>query len=98
MVLRDVREEAGVQACNACEIREEEGGRMSETGFVCPKCGNTTDFYADVVVETVWGCRITPEGWDDAVGDGCDVDFAEFTTLRCCKCGYEGHHSEFEEE
>lgn len=70
---------------------------MSETGYICPKCGNTEHFNADLVVATFWSCDITPDGWD-YFGSCGEVNFAPDTQLECCECGYEGHHSEFEEE
>ena len=66
------------------------------TGYRCPKCGQEDEFFADVVEAVFWGCRIDEWGWDYSGSDG-DVNFADTTTLRCEKCGYEGSPEQFEE-
>ena len=70
---------------------------MDETGYTCPKCGNTESFHADYVVATFWGCYIYPDGWDYSGSEG-HVEFDESTNLRCMECGYESNHNEFEED
>ena len=70
---------------------------MSETGFKCPKCGNTEHFTASMVVAVFHGCTITPDGWDYMDGWG-EVDLADGATLECCECGYEDSYGNFEEE
>lgn len=69
---------------------------MSETGYICPKCGNMERFYADLVVATFYGCWIDPDGWDYFGSEG-NVELTEDTTMTCQECGYEGNVGEFEE-
>ena len=73
---------------------------MSETGYtgyICPKCGNTEHFQADYIEAVFWGCDITEDGWDYFDSEG-ELNFADDTMLKCCKCGYEASWKEFEED
>ena len=69
---------------------------MSETGYICPKCGNTEHFKADFVIAMYWDCDITEDGWD-YFGSCGEVRFDENTNLECCGCGYEDNWHMFEE-
>jgi len=69
---------------------------MSETGFKCPKCGQTAEFTAYAVV--LYGpCCITADGWD-YWSEPSHVELHKHALMACPECGYETHHSEFEEE
>lgn len=70
---------------------------MSETGFKCPKCGNTEHFTASMVVATFYDCDISPDGWD-YFRNSCEVDLADSSTMMCWECGYEDSYGNFEEE
>ena len=68
-----------------------------ETGYVCPKCGNTEHFTASAVVCVFGDVSITPDGWDYLDCGYGEVDLAEDATLYCEKCGHEDNWHMFEE-
>lgn len=70
---------------------------MSETGFKCPRCGQTERFTADSAVLYNARVHIDKDGWD-YWSDGADVEFCNLTHLKCEECGHEDHHAEFMEE
>lgn len=63
---------------------------MSETGFKCPKCGQTESFTADSVVLYNAKVLINENGWDYWT-EGADVDLAGLALLTCEECGFEGY-------
>lgn len=68
----------------------------SETGFTCPKCGNTEYFTAFAVV--LYGpTLIDSNGWN-WFGSSFDSELAPGAIMRCEECEYEAVHAEFEEE
>ena len=69
---------------------------MSETGFVCPKCGNTERFMASSVILYCKMC-IDEYGWDWSYGGSCDSELPEFALMECCSCGHEDNWHMFEE-
>ena len=66
---------------------------MSETGFKCPKCGQTEYFEAHAVILT-GRTLISPDGWDFYECPN-DVDLYPGTTMKCDGCGYEAVNDEF---
>lgn len=68
---------------------------MGETGFKCPKCGQTEEFDAFCVVLT-GTTHITKWGWDfwDYAND---VELHPSSMMRCCKCHHEQHQAFFME-
>lgn len=66
---------------------------MSETGYKCPKCGNTKSFDAKRII-LMGTTHITPDGWNyfDFPNDAMMDDDA---AIECCECGYEGTAFEF---
>ena len=70
---------------------------MSETGFVCPKCGHTKSFEAyDVIMRCDLEISTRGSFWRGHTDDRINLDTG--TTLQCGKCGYEGTVNEFKEE
>lgn len=69
---------------------------MSETGFTCPRCGNTKYFTAFAVVLT-GKTFIHPDGWNYFDSPN-DVELAPNAMMRCEECEYTAIHHEFEEE
>jgi len=69
---------------------------MSETGYICPRCGNTECFTAFAVV--LVGPTLIHEGGWDWFGGSYDAELADGCIMRCEECEYEGRHEEFEEE
>jgi len=71
---------------------------MSETGYRCPKCGQTEAFDASVVI--LMGCtHITADGWNYYDFPN-DVMLDDGAVLTCCECGHEdipGHFYDEEE-
>ena len=68
---------------------------MSETGFKCPKCGNTKYFTAFGIV--LYGSTfIHPDGWN-WYDSGFDSEILPGSMMRCEKCEHEAVHTEFEE-
>lgn len=66
-----------------------------ETGFVCPKCGNTECFTAFSVV--LHGpTLIHPDGWN-WFGIGFDAELPDYSIMRCEKCEHEDNWHMFEE-
>ena len=66
---------------------------MSETGFKCPKCGNTESFDASCVV-LMGTTHITKDGWDyfDYAND---VEIHPSSLMECCKCHHVQHQAFF---
>ena len=90
---RQVEREAVLPTCAGRREKEE---TMSETGFVCPNCGNTEHFTAFAIV--LYGSvDIDPYGWN-WYDSGFDAELLPGAIMRCEECEYEGVHTEFEEE
>jgi len=68
---------------------------MSETGFTCPKCGNTESFDASCVV-LIGTTHITKDGWNYFDFPN-DVMLDSGAALTCCECGYIGIPERFYE-
>lgn len=60
---------------------------MSDTGFKCPKCGNTESFDASCVI-LMGTTHITADGWNYFDYPN-DVMLDSGASLTCCECGYE---------
>lgn len=59
----------------------------SETGYTCPKCGNTSEFTADHI--DLWGSTsITADRWNWEDNPH-DARLADDAHLTCETCGYE---------
>lgn len=69
---------------------------MSETGFVCPECGNTERFTASSVVLSCT-LMIDETGWDWTYGGDCYAELPEWALMECCECGHEDNWHLFEE-
>ena len=69
---------------------------MSETGFICPECGNIEQFTANCYVVYNAELTITADGWVDEGKHG-DMELPEYAELTCEACGYEGNWREFRE-
>ena len=69
---------------------------MSDTGFKCPRCGQTEHFTASAVVVAT-RVDITPDGWDYWSESG-NVELYQNALMRCEECGHTAIHHEFEEE
>ena len=69
---------------------------MSETGYICPNCGNTESFTADSYIVFNAELTITEDGWSDNGKYG-DMELLDSTQLTCSECGYEDNWHMFEE-
>ena len=68
----------------------------SETGFRCPKCGQTEEFDAFTVVLS-GRTHITADGWDYTTYPA-DVELHPSSRMECCKCHHVQHQAFFMEE
>ena len=67
---------------------------MSETGFVCPNCGHSSNFIAQAMVVT-GAIDIGPDGYEPRYGSGINSAIPDDARMLCPKCTYESTAFEF---
>lgn len=61
---------------------------MNETGFKCPKCGQTEHFTAsDLVI--AGPIDVSPNGYEPKYGHGLHYELPDYARMWCHKCMFE---------
>ena len=67
---------------------------MSETGFKCPKCGQTAEFFTNRVL-LYTNMRITKNGWDYMWDKYAECELPDYTEMTCGECQHTGNYIDF---
>lgn len=67
---------------------------MVESGFKCPKCGQTAEFSAfAMLIEGI--IDICGYDYEERVGSGLNYSIPDETLMVCCECGHESKAWDF---
>ncbi len=67
---------------------------MIESGFKCPKCGQTASFVAQAML--IEGpIDIYGYGYEERVGHGLNYSIPDDALMKCCECSHESRAWEF---
>lgn len=67
---------------------------MIESGFKCPKCGQTVNFVAQAML--IDGpVDIHGFGYEERIGHGLNYSIPNDALMECCECGHEARAWEF---